>query len=97
MLSKPVLVFAGALAAAGVLWWTARLVVPWIYYWGGALAAAAVLSYFAFPAGAGSGRASRGGRFLCDSCRYNYGDVCARPERPNAVQCPDYRSTGSAQ
>lgn len=31
------------------------------------------------------------GRFLCDSCRYDYGSVCRRPERPNAVCCPDYR------
>lgn len=31
------------------------------------------------------------GRFLCDSCRYDYGDVCNRPERPNAKRCPDYK------
>lgn len=31
------------------------------------------------------------GKFLCDSCRYDYGDVCKRPERPNATRCPDYR------
>lgn len=31
------------------------------------------------------------GRFLCDSCRYDYGDVCQRPERPNATRCEDYR------
>ena len=31
------------------------------------------------------------GRFLCDSCRYDYGDVCKRPERPNATTCEDYR------
>ncbi|MFO8079093.1 MAG: hypothetical protein R6V07_02200 [Armatimonadota bacterium] len=31
------------------------------------------------------------GRFLCDSCRYDYGDVCSRPARPNAKRCPDYR------
>jgi len=31
------------------------------------------------------------GRFLCDSCRYDYGDVCRRPERPNATVCDDYR------
>ena len=31
------------------------------------------------------------GRFLCDSCRYDYGDVCRRPERPNATRCPEYR------
>jgi len=31
------------------------------------------------------------GKFLCDSCRYDYGDVCTRPERPNATRCPDYK------
>ncbi len=31
------------------------------------------------------------GRFLCDSCRYDYRDVCRRPERPNATRCEDYR------
>jgi hypothetical protein len=30
-------------------------------------------------------------RYLCDSCKYDYGNVCKRPERPNAVQCPDYK------
>lgn len=31
------------------------------------------------------------GRFLCDSCRYDYRDACKRPERPNATFCEDYR------
>ena len=30
-------------------------------------------------------------RFLCDDCRYNYSTACSRPERPNAVRCPDYK------
>jgi hypothetical protein len=30
-------------------------------------------------------------RPLCDSCRYDYGNVCRRPERPNALSCPDYK------
>jgi hypothetical protein len=36
-------------------------------------------------------RALFGGGFLCDTCRYDYGDACKRPERPNATVCPDYR------
>lgn len=32
-----------------------------------------------------------GTRYLCDTCRYDYGTACSRPERPNAVQCPDYK------
>ena len=31
-----------------------------------------------------------GSHFLCDTCRYNYGEACGRPDRPNAVRCPDY-------
>ena len=30
-------------------------------------------------------------RYLCDSCRYDYGNACSRPERPNATACPDYK------
>lgn len=29
---------------------------------------------------------------LCDTCRYDYGDACSRPERPNALRCPDYKA-----
>jgi hypothetical protein len=28
---------------------------------------------------------------LCDSCKLDYGNVCRRPERPNARTCPDYQ------
>ncbi len=31
------------------------------------------------------------GRILCATCKYDYGSVCTRPERPNATVCPDYR------
>ncbi|MFW6163384.1 MAG: hypothetical protein ACODAJ_11500 [Planctomycetota bacterium] len=34
-----------------------------------------------------------GKRILCDTCRYDYGDACTRPERPNATQCGDYERT----
>ena len=34
------------------------------------------------------------GEFLCDSCRYDYGSACTRPERPNARKCPDYKRAG---
>jgi hypothetical protein len=27
---------------------------------------------------------------LCDRCKWDYGDVCKRPERPNARRCPDF-------
>ncbi len=32
----------------------------------------------------------KGGAFLCDSCKWDYGTICTRPERPNARSCPDY-------
>ncbi len=28
---------------------------------------------------------------LCDTCKYDYGQVCTRPERPNALRCSDYK------
>ncbi len=31
-----------------------------------------------------------GERILCDNCKYDYGDVCTRPERPNATRCEGY-------
>ena len=34
------------------------------------------------------------GGYLCDSCKYSYGDVCRRPEKPNATECPDYKRAG---
>lgn len=37
-------------------------------------------------------RFSLTGRFLCDTCKYDYGDACRRPERPNARTCPDYQA-----
>jgi len=30
-------------------------------------------------------------KFLCDNCQFDYRDACKRPERPNAIDCPDYR------
>ena len=29
--------------------------------------------------------------FLCDECKYNDSRYCSRPDRPNAVKCPDYK------
>lgn len=35
--------------------------------------------------------AGGGSEFLCDTCLYDHGNVCTRPERPNARKCPDYK------
>jgi len=35
--------------------------------------------------------AKSGGNYLCDTCKFDYGDACRRPERPNARVCPDYK------
>lgn len=32
-----------------------------------------------------------GQRPLCDRCKFDYGNVCTRPERPNAMRCPDFK------
>ena len=32
-----------------------------------------------------------GGEFLCDTCKYNHPNTCARRERPNARTCPDFK------
>ena len=32
--------------------------------------------------------------FLCDNCRYDYGQACTRRERPYALKCPDYTPRG---
>ncbi|MEO2145948.1 MAG: hypothetical protein ABGY32_08625 [bacterium] len=29
---------------------------------------------------------------LCDRCRWDYGDACRRPERPNATSCEDFKA-----
>ena len=36
-------------------------------------------------------QAGGGSEFLCDICRYDHGDACNRPERPNATKCPDFK------
>ena len=33
----------------------------------------------------------RSRRYLCDDCKWDYGNACRRPERPNALVCPDYK------
>lgn len=35
--------------------------------------------------------ASGGSGSLCDTCKWDYGDACRRPERPNARTCPDFK------
>ena len=35
--------------------------------------------------------ATGGSGSLCDTCKWDYGDACRRPERPNARTCPDYK------
>lgn len=35
--------------------------------------------------------ASGGGGYLCDTCKWDYGDACKLPQRPNARTCGDYK------
>jgi len=30
-------------------------------------------------------------RYLCDDCKWDYGNACTRRERPNALRGPDYK------
>ena len=30
--------------------------------------------------------------YLCDRCKWDYGDACKRPERPNARVCQDFKA-----
>ena len=34
-------------------------------------------------------------KILCDTCKYDYGSACTRPDRPNATVCPDYKRKGA--
>jgi len=36
-------------------------------------------------------RSTLSGRFLCDTCKYDYRGACDLPKRPNAKSCDDYR------
>jgi hypothetical protein len=31
-----------------------------------------------------------GNVILCDTCKYDYGDACKNPQRPNATECDQY-------
>ena len=35
--------------------------------------------------------AVRSKRYLCDDCKWDYGSACKRRERPNALECQDYK------
>ncbi len=32
--------------------------------------------------------------FLCDKCKYNFGNACKNPQRPNAMFCKDFVPRG---
>ncbi len=36
--------------------------------------------------------ASSQAEILCDTCKYNYGNACMQPERPNATACREYKA-----
>jgi hypothetical protein len=51
-----------------------------------------VLSTFSY---ASTERGTRSeSQFLCDECKMHHGNVCDRPERPNALECPDFLPLG---
>ena len=86
---RAVIVFAGVLVLAGLLYPVIGFLVPPGPFWVCAVVLAFVLSllskrvHTSLPAR---------GAFLCDTCKYNHPDTCSLPDRPNATRCPDYRS-----
>lgn len=71
-----------------VVAWFVPLEIPYLYP--ALLVGFVVLSVVWFKLSGlsiGSGKSE----FLCDSCKFNYGDACKRTERPNATKCPDYQ------
>ncbi len=90
-MSRKVTVAVTVLVVAGIAYWAVGFLIPWAIYWGGACLLALLLALTSRTPGPSY---FPGGRFLCDSCAYNYGDACRRPERPNATRCPDYRRAG---
>ena len=99
MLPRPLVVFVGVVLLGFLVnSWVAPMLGQNDWYWivvfvGAAVAATAARR----PAGAGrrspdgSGDGFSASEFLCDSCKYDHPDLCGRPERPNATQCPDYK------
>jgi hypothetical protein len=73
----------------GVTWFY-PLPIPYLYH--GLMVGYILLSIAWFRlSGLSLGGSSSSSGFLCDSCKFNYGDACRRPERPNATKCPDYQ------
>ena len=61
-------------------------------FWVVPLFLAAVLGIWLFARrGAAGGVGLGGSGYLCDTCKYSYGDVCNLPEKPNVTRCPDYK------
>ncbi len=93
MMSGRVLTFAAVLVIAGFLWWQgAWIIFSPLLYWTLAFGAALFLALIFGGRRRRSPLESPPGEFLCDRCRYSYGDACTRPERPNATRCPDFRA-----
>jgi len=57
--------------------------IYWLMIAGIALAATSLTIHAA--------RQWRGDRYLCDDCCFNQGDLCHKPERPQAMSCCAYK------
>jgi len=89
-----VLVVAALLQATGV---RQLLELSPASYWAIAVTLAGIAAVFLSRPGRGRAAGSGpfhvpGDEFVCDNCKYNDARYCSRSERPNAVDCPDYRS-----
>jgi hypothetical protein len=93
MRSRVLVVFIGLLCVAAMLYFpmAQALDLSWIAYWTSALVVAVAAAILAAMGGREPSLTGSSGEFLCDNCRYNSARDCSRPERPNAVSCPDYK------
>ena len=93
MRSRPIQAFVGVFCAAGLLYFLPlnALGLSSFGYWALVLAAAIVAALVAQKGTAGALFTQGSNEFLCDTCRYNSERDCSRPERPNAVRCPEYK------
>ena len=89
-MKRAVYTLAAVLCVAAVLHWYTDFGLRPAVYWLAAILIGTAAAFANRRAPAPWSPAS--GEFLCDTCKYNDARYCSRPERPNAVRCPDYKN-----
>lgn len=93
-MSRRLIAFVAVLMVGGLLSPFAMRWFSFGAYWGILITLGIVAAVAARPAGSPRWQddGGPGGEFLCDRCQYNDARYCGRPERPNAVRCPEYKA-----